>query len=179
MATPALVNTASVISWNHKSVRDLERYSLRQFMESNRNLLSGRVIDYGAGKPGTCFQPQPYRDLVIGQYVPIDIDDALPQATHDFDAVICTQVVQYLQYPLETLQLFSRDWLRPGGKLLLTGPTNWAEVEDTDLHRFTRAGISRLLRIAGFEILRIDNRAELNLGGFKLSLGWGAVAQRK
>ena len=59
---------------------------------------------------------------------------------------------------------------------MITGPTNWAEVEVTDLWRFTRAGIRVLLETAGFRVLDVHQRAEIDVGGFVMSLGWGAVA---
>ena len=40
-----------------------------------------------------------------------------------FDAILCTEVFEHIPYPIETLKEFSR-LLRPGGKLILTAPSN-------------------------------------------------------
>jgi SAM-dependent methyltransferase len=164
--------------WSGHTIRELERASIREFMERSREFLKGRVLDFGAGKPGTCQTPQPYRDLVEGEYVPFDKDDDLPiPYSEAFEAVICTQVVQYLPDP-ERMLTVMRKYLKPGGHLLLTYPTNWDEVEISDLWRFTKTGMERLLRKAGFQILRHERRASINLGGFRFPLGYGVVAQR-
>src|SRR5438093_6368333 len=59
-------------------IRQADIASIRRFVESHCDLLRGRVLDFGAGKPGTCRQPQPYRDLVDGTYLPVDEGDWLP-----------------------------------------------------------------------------------------------------
>lgn len=163
----------SVFSWNPTTIREVEHKSIRDFVEKHKQYLQGRVLDFGAGKPGTCREPQPYKDLVSGEYVPYDIGDPSPHGM--FDAALCTQVIQYLPFSFDWNRLQGR--LRLGGHLVLTGPTNWEEVEDTDLFRFTRAGIRRLLVSAGFTILICESRAEINLGGAKFSLGYGVVAR--
>jgi SAM-dependent methyltransferase len=147
---------------NAATIRDMERASIREYVARNASYLRGRVLDFGAGKPGTCRQPEPYRDLVQGEYFP-------------FDAVLMTQVIQYLHDPRQTLSQLEA-LLRGGGALVITGPTNWAEVEVTDLWRFTRAGIRLLLETAGFRVLDVQQRAEMDIGGFVMSVGWGAVA---
>ena len=158
---------------NGVTIREIERASIRDYVAMNRAYLRGRVLDFGAGKPGTCREPQPYRDLVQGEYVPFDIGDDLPAAP--FDAILMTQVIQYLDDPRETLRDFG-SMLKGGGVLVITGPTNWSEVETTDLWRFTRAGIRRLLEITGFRVVDVQQRAQVGIDGFALSLGWGAVA---
>lgn len=154
---------------NNTTVREMERSSIRVFMEENRGYLKGRVLDFGAGR-------EPYRDLVDGEYVPFEPGGVIEPP---FDAVMCNQVIQYLESPLAQLRQFRTDFLRPGGHLVMTGPTNWAEVEGCDLFRFTRAGIKFLMGQAGFETLILKSRAAINLGGFELSLGWGLVARAK
>jgi SAM-dependent methyltransferase len=178
MAETALAWTPPASTWNHHSVRDLERASIRQFMERNRRYLTGRVLDFGAGEPGTCREPQPYRDLVRGEYVAFDESDrghGLPEGS--FHAIICTQVLQYLDDPAWYIRQF---WtkLKPGGHLVMTYPTSWDEVEEFDFWRFTKAGMQLLLRRAGFQIAEHERRASINLGGFQFPLGYGVVAQR-
>jgi SAM-dependent methyltransferase len=157
--------------WNNDSVRVLERSSIRAFMEHNRQYLRGRVLDFGAGK-------QPYRDLVQGEYVPIVQGDRWPAG--DFDCVMCNQVMQYLDRPLDFLRCFHGWLLSRQGWLVMTYPTNWDEVEDTDFWRFTKRGMEvLLLQAAEFEIISHERRAEVNLNGFKFPLGYGLVARAR
>jgi hypothetical protein len=175
-----------MIAWNNQTVRELETASIRAFVESCADHLTGRVLDYGCGR-------QPYRGIVEhmgATYVghdraryPANIsgDDIGPDRPLDaeqaWDAILSTQTFQYVPW-LELPELLFSFWtaLRPGGKLVATGPTNWAEVQPEDLHRLTRAGVRALVESVGFEVERLESRAEIDLGGFRLSLGWGLVA---
>jgi len=160
------------------NLRDYERESIRAFVQSaaDDGYLSGRVLDYGCGR-------QPYRDIVeavggeyhgydrqhfagalfevgdVGQWEPWMED-------FDYDAILCTQVVQYIPLPVLTERLYewghARDTIRVGSHLVLTYPTNWPEVEPEDLHRFTKAGMERLLTEAGFTIIRHERRGYLS-----------------
>lgn len=167
--------TSHAMHWNPTSIRELERKSIREFLERHKEYLQGWVLDFGAGKPGTCAAPQPYRDLVTGDYEPFDLGDKWP--TGPFDTILCTQVIQYVIDPRRDLGWFAQ-WLKRGSHLVMTGPTNWEEVEDSDLWRFTRAGIRKLVEAAGFQVLTCESRAEIDLGGAKFSLGWGVVARK-
>lgn len=40
-----------------------------------------------------------------------------------FDVILCTEVFEHIAYPIETIKEFSR-LLKPGGKLILTAPSN-------------------------------------------------------
>lgn len=163
-------------SWDARSIRVLEQLSIYKFVESNSGLLHKRVLDYGAGKPGTCRRPEPYRELVFGEYCPYDKGDAIPEGR--FNAILCTQVVQYVE---DVPALFSGFYglLADRGFLVMTGPTTWEEVEEKDYWRFTLSGVRKLAEDAGFTVASLKSRANINLGGFDLSLGWGLVAQRE
>jgi SAM-dependent methyltransferase len=150
-------------------VRRIERASIFAFVAAQKSLLRGRVLDFGSGK-------QPYKSLVDGEYVPFEFGDSvLPR--YEFDAVLCTQVAQYADTPFALVEHLHTA-LKPGGHLVMTYPTNWAEVEVTDLWRFTRHGMTRLLLKAGFEITEHRLRAEVAVGEFRFPLGYGVVAQR-
>lgn len=168
------------------SLLDLERSSIRSFVKSCAEQLTGRVLDVGCGL-------QPYRSIVEqagGEYVPYDRvsypanvsgEDVGPDCsawTHlGFDAILSTQIIQYHEEPFELLAEF-RSILHNGGHLVITGPTCWPEREPEDLFRFTQAGIGTLLRCAGFEIVRLELRAGVSVApGFDLSLGWGALCR--
>ena len=178
------------------TLRELEAQSIRSFVQSaaDEGYLSGRVLDYGCGK-------QPYREIVEagGEYhgydrawfggALADVGDVM-EGEHDtwwfreWDSILCTQVLQYV--PMEEESPFKMPWLLRnmarkirGGHLVLTYPTNWPEVEPDDLHRFTKAGMERLLGEAGFEIVKHEPRetAAVTLDGEELIAGYGVIAR--
>ena len=150
-------------------IRQIERASIRAFMVKHRAYLKGRVMDFGAGE-------QPYRDLVDGEYCPFEKGGRDPGGY--FDAVMCNQVVQYLDDPKQLLAWGTRAPLKVGGHLVMTYPTNWAEVETEDLWRFTKAGMERLLREIGFTVVAHELRAAVAVGAFQFPLGYGVIARR-
>jgi Methyltransferase domain len=165
------------------SLREEESRSIRRFVQlaADDGYLSGRVLDYGCGK-------QPYRDIVEAagaQYDGFDLvrfggnlsgANITPPWKEGYQAVLCNQVVQYvLNPPRFARALYVR--LTAGGYLVMTYPTNWPEVESDDLHRFTKAGMERLLAEAGFEIVRHDWRHGFNYDGISFAAGYGVVAR--
>lgn len=163
-------------------LRDMERASIARFVASCSYALGGHVLDLGCGQ-------QPYRHIIEdaggvyqgydradypGTVVLTNVGDEPTPFT--YDAVVCTQVVQYIPDPLIFLRGV-RDLLNVNGHLILTWPTNWPEVEPEDLHRFTAMGMRRLLGLAGFIILRLEPRAHFVRGGDTFTLGYGAVAR--
>lgn len=167
------------------SLRKLERESIERFLLKNRQRIHGQVLDYGAGK-------QPYRKLVEqtgAEYTPFDdptfagstvteasawspTEDSLGQ----FDVVVCTQVLQYVDDP-EAALLAMRHLLVRGGWLLITGPTNWPVIEDDDKWRFTTHGVAILLLRAGFMNTAVQEREHVSFEGERWALGWQAVGQ--
>lgn len=173
-------------------LRTIERKSIRAFVQraADDGYLSGRVLDYGCGK-------QPYRDIVEatgGEYVGYDSpqyggsvvteeigDDRVGR--FDWQAILCTQVLQYVHHVAVMLRGFKTDLQEEHGHLVLTYPTNWPEVEPEDLHRFTKAGMERLLVEVGFEIVLHERRAWItaDLGNGRsngeFALGYGVIAR--
>lgn len=174
------------------SLRELEASSIRDFVQAASPYLTGRVLDFGSGK-------QPYRSIVEaagGEYVPFDrMSNPGSVATTDvgpdyplirspiargdgraeWDAILCTQVLQYVPDPKYMVESF-RVALALRGRLVMTYPTTWPEIETVDLRRFTACGIRRMVEEAGFMIERLEHRGEFDLGGFRLALGGGVVA---
>lgn len=156
----------------------IENASIRAFVESCAEHFTGRVLDYGCGR-------QPYRDVVEkagGEYVPWDrkglpggsVENVGPVEAerHGYTAILCTQVIQYVPEVEGTLANM-RDAIRPGGALVLTGPTSWIEPPG-HLHNLTQAGIRRLLEQAGFAVERLECRGKIGPG---LSIGYGVLAR--
>lgn len=125
-----------------------------------------RVLDVGAGE-------QPYRELFSHvNYMTSDwansvhpgarhVDfvapaDNLPIPDCSFDAVISTQVLEHVAEPADVLREMHRV-LVPGGRIYITLPLAWELHEEPfDFYRYTRYGISHLLRVTGFT--QIDAR---------------------
>lgn len=174
--TPEQLGKMHIDFGRYDIVRRVERWSIREFMRENQHWLRGRVLDYGAGE-------EPYRHFVVGEYIPFAPDRSGHTLSYLMDkcepssvnCVMCNQVMQYVSEPKDELRNFMQ-LLRPLGSLVMTFPTNWDEVEDNDLHRFTAAGMRALLTDAGFNILKMERRAQVQMHNFKFPLGYGVVA---
>lgn len=165
------------------NIRDLERASIEDFLLGHHNLLRGDVCDWGCGL-------SPYRGIVEqagGRYTGYD-DPGLPGSVAPtairpafpppWNAIICTQVIQYVPDPRTFVRLRYEDIL-PGGALLMTGPTNWPIVDREDKWRITPMGIAELLSCAGFSaMVTVGVRAEVMFAGEKWLLGWWAVGYK-
>lgn len=180
------------------NLREYERASIIEFVgqAALAGHFKGRVLDYGCGR-------QPYREIVEaggGEYHGFDrahfagtldgVGDVGELLIHGYDAVLCTQVVQYLHYPTDEMHKLRGLLAEAHGHLVLTYPTNWPEVEADDYRRFTRAGMARMLEHAGFTILRHEPRGSVwdprfDVGsnkrvtatGEEFVLGYGVVAR--
>lgn len=164
------------------NLRERERESIRAFLRIHAFAFHGkRVLDYGAGR-------QPYRDLVEesgGEYVPFD-SPAFPASVAErdttelergpWDVILCTQVVQYVPAPLALLEMFHAELEITGGKLLMTGPTNWPIVEREDRWRITLTGIEALAREAGFSYAEGGYRHAGRIEGEEYPYGWAMIA---
>lgn len=86
---------------------------------------------------------------------------SLPLRDASCDALLNIVVLEHTPDPLRVVQELHRV-LRPGGRLLLIAPMIW-EIHQAphDYFRFTRYGLERLLRSAGFETARLEP-----IGGF-------------
>ncbi len=159
----------------------LERDSIRAFLESVTWPNGGRVLDYGCGR-------SPYRDLILAagcEYHGFDrasfpanmsgTDVGPPLELSGWDAILCTQVIQFVPGTAKMLADF-RLGLRAGGTLVLTYPGNWPEITEGDLWRFTAEGMALLVTNTGFTVTRNEHRASVTVGGFDLALGYGMVA---
>ena len=82
-------------------------------------------------------------------------DVAADNAT--FDAILCTEVLEHIAYPIETIKEFSR-LLKPGGKLILTAPANCLRHMDPYYFYsgFSNWWYEQILSDHGFGIDQID-----------------------
>jgi SAM-dependent methyltransferase len=142
--------------------------SLRERLESVVGAHLGHigapvVVDFGGGS-------MPYRPIFQGraaQYISVDLDDnPLAQfhvskdlrttlANDTADVVLSTQVLEHVEDPRAYL-LECRRVLKPGALLILSTHGNWMYHPDpVDYWRWTKAGLLKLLREAGFEVSEI------------------------
>jgi hypothetical protein len=169
------------------SLRDIERESIRLFLESHARqyVFTGKnVLDYGCGSSPyraiieagggiyTGHDSPEYGGHVVGETT-VGIEHV---ATHEYDVVVATQILQYVSEPEEELS-FLRTRLPDDGVLLMTGPTNWPVIERDDLWRFTPAGIEALLYRARFSRVSVEERAHVNFEGERWPIGWQATAR--
>lgn len=168
------------------SLRQLEQDSIRFAVQkaATDGLLSGKVFDFGAGlqphrwiveAAGGDYRPYD-RPVYPGSVVVMPVGD-LPRPGEEIDAILCTQVIQYVTEPQETLEYFKQILTPARGHLLLTGPTNWPVVEKEDLYRFTVEGIRLMLVDAEFGAVQVEQRAAVTFEGETWSLGWTARGQ--
>jgi hypothetical protein len=165
---------------NRQEIRDLERTSIREFVDAHKHYLTGRVLDYGCGIPGKCVQPQPYRHIIEaqiltygkGEYVPYDRGYQWPGGV--FDAVLMTQVLQYSEDPRGLLKAL-RDVAQ---YLVMTYPTHWEEIEHDDRWRFTKRGVEALLVEAGWTVDEHKERWSVTVGSdIRWAGGYGVIAR--
>jgi SAM-dependent methyltransferase len=125
--------------------------------------VGGKILDVGCGQ-------KPYAPLFdASAYVGLEFDTPenrargvaeayydggkFPFPAKEFDAVLCSQVLEHVFNPGEFLGEVHRV-LRDGGKLLLTVPFVWDEHEQPyDFARYSSFGLRYLLEKHGFEIL--------------------------
>jgi SAM-dependent methyltransferase len=81
---------------------------------------------------------------------------AIPVEDGRYDAVLFNQVMEHLPEPSAVLAELYRV-LKPGGRLLYTGPFFYEEHEQPyDFFRYTRYGTRHLMEQAGFTVERLD-----------------------
>lgn len=166
-----------------EQLADVDRASIREFLEENSRFIKGETLDYGCGR-------QPYKELIETQgatYTGYDhpnfpgsvVSEAFGQPYDiyykSWDTILCTQMLQYVYNPKGLLDTF-RTILKKDGHLILTYATNWPEVESEDLNRFTTYGIRRLLEEADFNIIEQRVRATIVYEDFEIPFGGGVVA---
>lgn len=123
------------------------------------------VLDAGAGEA-------PYKSLFShARYESADFEQvdkpyarstyvcdlkSIPVADERFDYIVFNQVMEHLPEPKEALKELNRV-LRPGGKIIYTGPFFYEEHEQPyDFFRYTQFGLRYLFDASGFTVERLE-----------------------
>ena len=144
---------------------DAENWSISRFLKSAADEISegSLVFDAGAGSSPYLpyFRGHRYQscDAYATKGVTYIADvHRLPVVDSAYDVVVCTQVLEHVQYPQQVLKELNRV-LRPGGSLFLTAPQGWGlHYEPNNFFNFTRYGLDLLFRDAGFRVVSIRER---------------------
>jgi ubiquinone/menaquinone biosynthesis C-methylase UbiE len=166
-----MINIFQKLSNYYEQANKADRYQIQKLIEFAAEQIkpSELVLDAGSGK-------QQYKKYFShAKYESTDIVK-LPDAEHDFicslddipkpdgsyDTVLCTQVLEHVEFPQKVISEFSRI-LKPGGKLFLTAPQS-AAIHGAPYHffNFTEYGLASMFTRAGFMI----NFIRPNGGGF-------------
>lgn len=83
--------------------------------------------------------------------------DDIPKPDNTYDAVLCTQVLEHVEFPQRVVNEFYRT-LKPGGMLFVSVPQG-AGVHGAPYHfyNFTEYGLRSLLKEAGFEVRFVNH----------------------
>ncbi|MDO8141246.1 MAG: class I SAM-dependent methyltransferase [Candidatus Brocadiales bacterium] len=131
--------------------------------------IKGQLLDVGCGE-------KPYSNIFsvhIDSYVGIDLVQSLhgkhavdiyasahhlPFKKDTFDTVLCLEVLEHVERPLEVLKEIYAV-LKKGGVLILSVPQNyWLHNDPRDFYRFTQQGLIELAKEqAGFTITYIHS----------------------
>lgn len=148
--------------------QDVARWFVNQFVlgVASRLPAGAYVLDAGAGE---CFYKKffahcEYRsiDLAVGEsrwnYSKLDYVGPLhemPIEDEKFDAVLCTEVLEHLEWPRESVKEMCRV-LKPGGKLNITVPMSHREHQvPYDFFRYTSYGLKSICTHAGFRHVEV------------------------
>lgn len=151
-----------------KKLQDVGRWYVTRFVENvAKSLPTGSsILDAGAGESvyKKYFSHCSYKaiDLAVGEsrwnYANLDYVCPLHEMPFEddvFDAVLCTQVLEHLEWPRESVKEMYRV-LKPGGKLYMTVPMAHPEHQTPyDFFRYTSYGLESICKHAGFHDIKI------------------------
>ncbi len=143
--------------------QEVSRWYINRYVESVAQRLpqGAAILDAGAGESvyKRLFSHCDYKaiDLAVGDnrwnYANLDYIaplDKMPIPDNTFDAVLCTQVLEHLEWPRECVSEMFRV-LKPGGKLYITVPMAQDEHQvPYDFFRYTSYGLKSICSNAGF-----------------------------
>lgn len=147
---------------------DLGRWHVTRFVQDTAQSIphGSLLLDAGAGESvyKKYFAHCNYKaiDLAVGEskwnYSNLDYVGplhAMPIEDNSFDAILCTQVLEHLEWPRESVKEMYRV-LKPGGTLYITVPMAQNEHQTPyDFFRYTSYGLRSICQGAGFQDIDI------------------------
>jgi SAM-dependent methyltransferase len=126
------------------TTRTSGRYYIRQFLRCYQADCHGAFLEFGDPYFRDCFTSSQITHYDIMDVVPrsdvtiqADIQDCPQIASHTYDVIVCTQVLEHIANPFKAASELHRI-LKPGGKLLLTVPAAYEYHADPhDYWRYT------------------------------------------
>jgi SAM-dependent methyltransferase len=113
LAPQSLLLDAGCGSQRYRKYCSHLRYKAQDFGEYKTDAKKSIGTDGMGGLSGYAYGKLDY----VGNVWDIHEEDGI------FDAILCTEVLEHIPYPIQTIKEFSR-LLRPGGSLILTAPSN-------------------------------------------------------
>lgn len=138
------------------------RNYVNKFVAEKAEGLGGTILEFGESRYKACFKTvQRYQviDVVPGPSVDYvcDIHDVSSVPAHYFDVIVCTQVLEHVERPVDALRQLHK-LLKKDGRLICTVPfLAHIHYVPTDFYRFSIDAICSALNIAGFEVLEARN----------------------
>lgn len=160
------------------------RNGLQKSISSLAPNIKGDVLDFGCGS-------KPYESLFVNakSYVGVDIElsghnhkdskvdyfydgKKLPFNDASFDAIVCFEVLEHVFNIEEVLAEIYRV-LKPNGQLLISIPFAWEEHEiPYDFARYTSFGITRILNINNFDVVKLIKTTTYILAVFQMLIAY-------
>ncbi|MFA5993856.1 MAG: methyltransferase domain-containing protein [Parcubacteria group bacterium] len=159
------LNNPKIQSILYSYFLNYHQWSILNFVKSNAKKIKSeeKIIDIGAGelRYKRYFDHCEYtsQDLCVGDgewyFDDIDIKSSvydIPVENNYFDYILCTQVLEHLEFPEKAFEEFSRI-LKRGGKMFLTVPLGQGEHQSPhDFYRYTKYALKSLGNRHGLEL---------------------------
>jgi SAM-dependent methyltransferase len=141
-----------------------DRFLLQKQLKAVAKYVTGKVLDVGAGHVDRYSKYMNVSnitrmDVAKGENVDVvGSADKIPFPDESFDSIICTQVFEHLQFPVQSTSEIYRV-LKKGGTAVVTVPQmNELHEEPYDFFRYTNYGMKSLFENAGFETIFSEQR---------------------
>lgn len=175
------LNLFERIAYRLLSLTDIENRTLRSAIKQFSDSVSpgSRILDAGAGlKPyekffehcqyescdfGDCQEfysnlDDGRRDDLAARHTYVCPIDDIPVEDGTYDFILCSQVLEHVPYPLAAVKELHRV-LKSSGQLFVTVPQGYGiHGEPYNFFYFTRYGLELVLKDAGFEVIKVEER---------------------